>query len=1130
MNIKKIFIVLLFLSFSLFSQEAKVHHKLNVKIIPTSSQIKVLDEITINKTLLQNDIEFSLNENLDLKLISNNAKISLIEKSASLQDIGMDRDDAEFESTLKVNKYIISDFEKNTDLIFTVEYSGKIESPIKQSEENYQRGFSESPGIISDLGIYLAGSTYWIPTIKNEFVNFELTTELPKEWKTVSQGKRIEDKVENNFHIDIWDSPTPQEEIFLVAAKFNEYKYSTGSVDAFAFMRTPDESIANKYLETTAQYLEMYRQLIGPFPYTKFALVENFWETGYGMPSFTLLGEKIIRFPFILHSSYPHELLHNYWGNSVYVDFEKGNWCEGLTAYMADHLIKEQRGQAEEYRRSTLQKYSDYVKSNNDFPLNKFFSRHDAASEAIGYGKSLMVFHMLRNLVGDENFTKSFQVFNRNNKFKKASFDDIRLAFEETTGKDLKWFFTQWIEKTGAPKLNLENVKVEQFGNVFNLNFNLKQIQDGEYFKINIPVAIITQNGIEIENCELNDKEGKISLTLTSEPLKILVDPQFDVFRILDPNEIPAALSTAFGAEKTLMILPNENDKNLKTYQNFVIQWIKGNEEKFEVINENEIEKIPSDKAVWILGENKFQSIVNNSLMQFNSAIAKDSIKFESKSHSKNNNSFIASIKNPENINNAIVYLSIGNEKADSGLVRKLPHYGKYSCLTFEGNEPTNIDKGQWPVINSPLLKVLNQKVKSPEFKTKPRKALAELAPVFSSKRMMEHISFLASDEMKGRELGSTELENAANYISEKFKEFGLLPGSDDGSYFQTFEKAFHGKGNLQIKNVIGIIPGTNQNLKEAVVISAHYDHLGLGWPDVRKGNEGQIHNGADDNASGVSVLLELAEVLGKSLKPARTIIFIAFSGEEAGLVGSKYLVENYKKFPSDKIFANLNFDTVGRLHSKKIMILNGNTAREWKFIFMGTEYTTGIGSELITQELDASDQVAFIENGIPAVQFFSGPNEDYHKPSDKIEKIDADGLVKVITVARETLVYLADREDAMNFIGEKSNVKSLPDVSGETKNENEKIKEGRKVSTGTMPDFAYTGEGVKVAAISENSPGAKAGLFVGDIIKKVNGKDCKNLKEYSDLLKEHQPGDEVTLTIDRNGNLEEVKLILAER
>jgi Zn-dependent M28 family amino/carboxypeptidase len=198
-----------------------------------------------------------------------------------------------------------------------------------------------------------------------------------------------------------------------------------------------------------------------------------------------------------------------------------------------------------------------------------------------------------------------------------------------------------------------------------------------------------------------------------------------------------------------------------------------------------------------------------------------------------------------------------------------------------------------------------------------------------------------------------------------------LLPGSDDGTYYQTWVQDVLDKKQVKLKNIIGIIPGTNPDLKDAVVISAHYDHLGLGWPDVKKGNEGKIHNGADDNASGVSVMLELAKSLGKTLKPARTIIFIAFTGEEEGLVGSRYFVANYKKFPADKIFANLNLDTVGRLFGNKLMVLNSNTAREWKFIFMGTDFTTGIPTELVTQDLDASDQRSFIEKGIPGVQLF---------------------------------------------------------------------------------------------------------------------------------------------------------------
>ena len=187
-----------------------------------------------------------------------------------------------------------------------------------------------------------------------------------------------------------------------------------------------DASIAGKYLAATAQYIEMYRSLIGPYPYGKFALVENFWETGYGMPTFTLLGPQVIRFPFIINSSYPHEILHNWWGNSVFVDYGTGNWCEGLTAYLADHLIQEQRGAAAEYRRSTLQKYRDYVRTGRDFPLAEFRERYSAATEAVGYGKALMGYHALRLHIGDEAFRATFARFYREFKGRRATFRDIQ--------------------------------------------------------------------------------------------------------------------------------------------------------------------------------------------------------------------------------------------------------------------------------------------------------------------------------------------------------------------------------------------------------------------------------------------------------------------------------------------------------------------------------------------------------------------------------------------------------------------------------------------------------------------------------------------------------------------------------
>src|SRR5512146_1143049 len=316
----------------------------------------------------------------------------------------------------------------------------------------------------------------------------------------MSQGMRAA-RTKNGARVR-WESPDPQEEIYLIASRFTTYEKKSGTLSGMVLLRTPEKELADRYLDATIRYIDMYSNLIGPYPYTKFALVENFWETGLGMPSFTLLGEQIIRFPFILNSSYPHELLHNYWGNSVYVDFKTGNWCEGLTAYMADHLIAEQRGQGDEYRRTTLQKYTDYVRSSNDFPLKEFGSRYNASSEAIGYGKSMMMWNMLREMIGDENFIKGFQKFYRDNKYKSASFNDIRLSMESVTGKDLKQFFSQWVDRTGAPELSISRVGASMENGKYRLHFSLKQIQSEDAYNLEVPIAVSFEKSVEMKKVD----------------------------------------------------------------------------------------------------------------------------------------------------------------------------------------------------------------------------------------------------------------------------------------------------------------------------------------------------------------------------------------------------------------------------------------------------------------------------------------------------------------------------------------------------------------------------------------------------------------------------------------------------
>jgi hypothetical protein len=1099
------------------ANESYIHHEIEVTLDPSNHNIKVKDQITLPASLLNTDIHFLMHQDLSIELLGDHTLINSDSTKPEAKHFGLVPDKFNLPENISVNHYTItSPQEPSGPFVFTIHYQGPIYHPIAKHSEEYARSFSETPGIISEEGIYLAGSSYWLPWFNDQLVTFNLTAKLPEAWDAVSQGKRTIHEKEQETRKVRWESPEPMDEVFLIAAVFSEYQQNVGNVQAMAFLRSPDENLAQKYLITTAQYLEMYRQLIGPFPYSKFALIENFWETGYGMPSFTLLGPKVIRFPFILHSSYPHELLHNWWGNSVFVDYDSGNWCEGLTVFLADHLIKEQRGQGVEYRRTALQAFTDYVNENNDIPLSAFRSRHDAATSAIGYNKSMMLFNMLRQEMGDQAFKKSLQKFYTKNKFKKASFDDIREAFEAVTGEDHSSFFKQWVTRRGAPKLKVSNVVANQQGQEYRLSFTLSQTQEEDVFKIQVPLAVHLHeiSKVSMHTVHMTQRNQSYQLDFSNRPLLIEVDPQFDVLRRLDYKEIPPALSQLFGANKVLIVLPAKTEQSFYDgYKNLAQTWAASESKSIKIIDDRDISDLPSDQAVWIFGkENRFSENLNSHLDTYKSGVIGDSTVLINSRISNKDKSIIITTRTPNNTKGILAWLFTTNNKAFTGLGRKLPHYGKYSYLAFEGDEPTNVIKGQWPAVNSPMHAVVRQSdganFEIIHTQLPQRTALANLAPIFSEQNLIQHVNYLASAELQGRGLGSSGLDQAAEYIAGEFNKIGLQAGGDSASFFQIWrERGGKDDTELTLKNVIGILPGKKPGWEnQSVVVCAHYDHLGLGWPDVREGNEGKIHFGADDNASGVAVLLELAKIFASVSKPDRTIVFAAFTGEESGLKGSKYYIKNMKKYPVEKIMGVINLDTVGRLGSNKISVINSSSASEWKHIAMGIGYVSGLQYELVAQDLDASDQASFITAGIPAIQLFSGAHFDYHKPSDTAQKIDPGGMVKIATFSKEAVQYLSEREEPLTFTGKTHATGSAPKMSGKP----------RRASTGIMPDFAYSGVGVRVAAVSPQSPAALAGIKDGDVIIQFAKSNIQNLKQYAAILRQHAPGDKVSLILKR--------------
>ncbi len=412
-------------------------------------------------------------------------------------------------------------------------YAGTIRHELEPAQ-NYARGFATTAGIIDSCGVFLSGASSWLPCIPGASLLFTLHVTVPPGWDCVSQG--IDTRQGSTI---TWRCTQPMEEAYLVAGRFFRYARDLGAVEAQAYLLFPDSSLASTYLEATARYLTLYDSLIGPYPYEKFALVENFWETGYGMPSFTLLGSAVIRLPFIVDFSYGHEILHNWFGNGVYVDDATGNWCEGLTAYLADHLYKEWAGQDASYRLNQLQHYRWYAAGRGEIPLRRFIERDSPETEAIGYGKGAMVFHMLRRRLGDKAFFAALREFYRTRLFTRASWDDLAEVFSGQGSFDCSACFSQWVDWVGAPRLSLLEASPSKTG------LRLVVAQDEPPYELDVPVDLLvaSDDSLHTRHLLLPMHTARLDTVVAVDGVVgVSVDPRFDVFRLLRPSEAPPGI------------------------------------------------------------------------------------------------------------------------------------------------------------------------------------------------------------------------------------------------------------------------------------------------------------------------------------------------------------------------------------------------------------------------------------------------------------------------------------------------------------------------------------------------------------------------------------------------------------
>ncbi len=436
-----------------------------------------------------------------------------------------------------------------------VEYAARFagQPPADPTMDNPGQGVAAS---ITAQGAFLLAGSLWYPVVTDAAEAFRLTVDAPKGFSAVAVGRLVEIAPGPAGTRTVYEAAFVPDGLALAAGPYAVTRDESGKIPLFTFFRRDDAALARTYLEASARHLRFFESLIGPYAFDKFAVVENFFETGFGFPSFTLLGPSVLRLPFIPETSLLHEIGHCWFGNGVLADVRHGNWSEGLTTYLADYLSKERESPQAglDYRLQVLRDYATLAAGPDDLALKDFRSRTSPATRAVGYGKALFVFHMVRRMIGDEAFFAALGRVYADKLFLPAAWDDFRAAF---VGPDFpeafsRAFFDQWINRVGAPSLTLGDVSVTRDGEGYALRGTVSQTAPA--YSLRLPVVATTDAGDVSAVAALDAQQGTFGLNTAARPRRVCLDPGTDVFRLLPAQAISASINSLKAARRLLAV------------------------------------------------------------------------------------------------------------------------------------------------------------------------------------------------------------------------------------------------------------------------------------------------------------------------------------------------------------------------------------------------------------------------------------------------------------------------------------------------------------------------------------------------------------------------------------------------
>lgn len=528
---------------------------------------------------------------------------------------------------------------------------------------------SSADSMIDSQGIVLLD--LWYPLPQQPAV-ISLIAEIPADFSAVSEADEISYQQSGETRKVSFSFAHPLSYVHFIAGPYQvrEEEMAGGTIVATYFF-PEDREFAEQYGAKTRDYLERYEKLIGPYPYKRYSVVENRLPTGFAMPTFTLLGQSVVRLPFITETSLGHEVLHSWFGNAVGVDYELGNWCEGLTTYLADQAYAADKGDDVDFRKGQLIKYQSLVRPDNTMTVADFKDAGDhgiasQASRAVGYNKVSMIFHMLRKKVGDEVFYTALRNFYQGNKFRHASWDDIKQSFNQAAALDLTSFFDQWLLRPDVPVLTVQKLKLDIKDGEPQLTFDLVQHNTPPY-QFTVPVQV--KNGKEMvrQDVEVSQAKTQVSFSLTNMPPTMEIDPDYDLMRRLVPDELPPVWSRFQGGVEKLAVLADGTEEIFAP----LLPMLK--EMDCAVVTESELdEQDLGVKNLLFLGTGSKVSL---------GLFAKPAFPATG---------FTLEVReNPHAPGLVAVLVQAQSMEQVAAVARKLSHYGKYGYLHFEDGRNT---------------------------------------------------------------------------------------------------------------------------------------------------------------------------------------------------------------------------------------------------------------------------------------------------------------------------------------------------------------------------------------------------------------------------------------------------------